>query len=272
MSSPREQMNTITSLPEHVEIISPLREQPFAPEWYNLNSQNHFWFCWRLVVLRRLLTSMNIDLTSPAHVLDVGCGIGTLRDQMEGITTWTIDGVDLDIRALARTPRGRGRLFFYDIQQPLPQFTESHDYVFLFDVLEHITNTQLFLQCVLRPLRPGGVLFVNVPAMEWLRSEYDNTIGHLRRYTAATLCQEFNGYPARIEEVRYWGFSLVPILLLRKAMTKRKKDRGQIIRDGMKPPYQWINNALAVLGKIESTWLQHPPIGTSVLLAIRKTG
>jgi len=36
-------------------------------------------------------------------------------------------------------------------------------------------------------LRPGGWLFVNVPALPALASAYDRAVGHLRRYTPASL-------------------------------------------------------------------------------------
>ncbi len=263
-------MNLPAELPKHVEILSPVDDVPFPAEWYDLNSPDHFWFRWRFAVVQRLLKSLKLDLRAPARALDIGCGVGTSRDQIEGFTAWTIDGVDLNLQALGRARPGRGRLFFYDILKPRPEFVSTYDYVFLFDVLEHIAPTPEFVESVLRPLRPGGLLFVNVPALEWLRSEYDTAAGHFRRYTANSLACEFQNQPARVEDVRYWGFSLVPLLLIRKAMLLRRQDPGEIIRFGFQPPSRWLNNVLSFAARMETTVLRHPLTGTSVLAAVRK--
>ncbi len=264
-------MSLPAQLLKGVEILSPVDEVSFPSEWYDLNAPDHFWFHWRFAVVQRLLAGLKLDLKAPARALDIGCGVGTLRDQLEGFTAWTIDGVDLNLQALGRARPGRGRLFFYDILKPRPEFVATYDYVFLFDVLEHISPTRAFVESVLRPLRPGGLLFVNVPALESLRSVYDTAAGHFRRYTSRSLAEEFQEQPARIEDVRYWGFSLVPLLLVRKAMLSGRKDHGQIIRSGFQPPSRWINRSFSQLAKLETTLLRRPPLGTSVLMALRKS-
>jgi SAM-dependent methyltransferase len=264
------QLSQPPASPKHVEILSPMDEVPFPSEWYDLNGPDHFWFRWRFAVVRRLLAGLKLDLKAPARALDIGCGVGTSRDQIEGFTGWTVDGVDLNLKALEQARPGRGRLFFYDILKPRPEFVATYDCIFLFDVLEHISPTREFVESVLRPLRPGGLLFVNVPALESLRSVYDTAAGHFRRYTPQSLAREFEGHPARIEDVRYWGFSLVPLLLIRKVMLSRQKDPGKIIRAGFQPPSQWLNSGFSLLGKLETTLLRRPPLGTSVMMALRK--
>ena len=149
-------MSLPAQLLKGVEILSPVDEVSFPSEWYDLNAPDHFWFHWRFAVVQRLLAGLKLDLKAPARALDIGCGVGTLRDQLEGFTAWTIDGVDLNLQALGRAGPGRGRLFFYDILKPRPEFVATYDYVFLFDVLEHISPTRAFVESVLRPLRPGG--------------------------------------------------------------------------------------------------------------------
>jgi SAM-dependent methyltransferase len=258
-----------SDLPAHVVTLSRVEAVDFPSEWDDLNTEDHFWFRWRFAALKRMLAALRVETTAPARALDIGCGAGTLRDQLERDTAWTVDGVDLRPDALARARPGRGRLFVYDIFEQRPEFMGAYDHVFLFDVLEHIQSTGKFVDCVLRHLKPGAILFVNVPAFEQLRSEYDTAAGHFRRYTLNTLREEFNGRPVRIDAARYWGCSLVPLLVARKIMVRGRADTGGIIRDGFRPPHRALNGVLSSLARIETTLVPRPPVGTSALMALR---
>ena len=51
-----------------------------------------------------------------------------------------------------------------------------------FDVIEHIESDHAFLIFVHSLLKPGGILYVTVPAHQWLWSLIDDIGGHYRRY------------------------------------------------------------------------------------------
>jgi SAM-dependent methyltransferase len=51
-----------------------------------------------------------------------------------------------------------------------------------FDVIEHIESDHAFLISVYRLLKPGGMLYVTVPAHQWLWSLSDDSAMHYRRY------------------------------------------------------------------------------------------
>ncbi|MDC3237172.1 class I SAM-dependent methyltransferase [bacterium] len=51
-----------------------------------------------------------------------------------------------------------------------------------FDVIEHIESDHAFLMSVHGLLKSGGILYVTVPAHQWLWSLSDDTAGHYRRY------------------------------------------------------------------------------------------
>jgi 2-polyprenyl-3-methyl-5-hydroxy-6-metoxy-1,4-benzoquinol methylase len=55
------------------------------------------------------------------------------------------------------------------------------------DVLEHIEDDFSELQKAARLLHPGGYLVILAPAYQWLYTEFDQAIGHYRRYTRAAL-------------------------------------------------------------------------------------
>lgn len=57
----------------------------------------------------------------------------------------------------------------------------------MFDVLEHIEDEAGALRQVHSLLRPGGLLFLTVPAYRFLHSADDIAAGHFRRYTRRSL-------------------------------------------------------------------------------------
>jgi hypothetical protein len=63
--------------------------------------------------------------------------------------------------------------------------SETFDSIVYIDVLEHIQNDVEQVELATKHLAPNGHLCVLVPAHEWLRSPFDDSIGHVRRYDRA---------------------------------------------------------------------------------------
>jgi len=61
------------------------------------------------------------------------------------------------------------------------------DCILYIDVLEHIEDDRGQIEVAGQLVRPGGHIIVLSPAHQWLFSEFDKGIGHLRRYKKATL-------------------------------------------------------------------------------------
>lgn len=248
-----------------VHILSPVRPREFPGEWYDASDASHFWFQWRLAVLRRALADAGAETQAPLAALDVGCGSGVLAAQLEGVTAWTVDGTDLNMPALERCLPRRGRTLYYDVCEERPEMLGRYDAVVLFDVLEHLADPRALLRSALRHLRTGGTLLVNVPALPALTSAYDRAAGHLRRYTARSLAAELDGLGLERRVLRYWGLSLVPLLIARKAMLARGGPRT--IDRGFRPPLASLNAALVWLMRLETGLLRAPRLGTSVMYA-----
>jgi SAM-dependent methyltransferase len=56
------------------------------------------------------------------------------------------------------------------------------DCILYIDVLEHIKDDHRQIEIASRLVRPGGHIVIVSPAHRWLFSEFDKSIGHLRRY------------------------------------------------------------------------------------------
>lgn len=251
-----------------IELISKVRESAFPDEWYELVDADHFWIRWRFAATRRLIDDLGLPRTEALRVLDVGGGVGLLREQLEEATRWTVDLTDLNRAALEQAPPGRGRTLYYDVRDEAADLIGRYDLVCLFDVIEHVDHPRELLVASLRHLRPGGHLLLNVPALRWLFSAYDRAQGHRRRYDRASLVAELETLPAEALDVRYWGMSLVPLLALRRLVVGESPG-PETLRRGFTPPGPLSNLLLRALMRLETSIVARPPLGTSALLAAR---
>jgi SAM-dependent methyltransferase len=262
---------TLVGQPSNIEFITaPSRPTQMPVEWYDANSEDHFWFQWRTRVTRMLVEKAGIPTEQNLRVLDIGCGTGIVSKQLALHTRWTFDGVDLNYDALNRCDLSYRRVLYYDILEKHRDFADAYDVAILFDTLEHIEHTHAFLEAVFYHVRPGGVLLVNVPALMSLYGVYDRATGHWRRYTQEALAREFKSFDVDLVLQRYWGFSLVPFLWLRQQWLRSGMSDQQVIQTGFVPPNPLIHALLKSLMKIETRLLKRPPVGSSVMGAIRK--
>lgn len=251
-------------------------ESAFPAEWYGLSDAEHFWMQWRLGAWRAMAKTCDISLASEkeTHALDIGGGIGTFRKQVEGTSSWTVDGCDNHPAAAARQVVTRGKYREFDIFNGPEEAQSTYQHVFLFDVLEHIEDDAGFLQAARHYASNDGFVHINVPASQLLFSRYDVVAGHLRRYTVTSLTRLAESAGIRVQACGYWGLSLVPVAALRKLMLStwgRRFTDGEVLRHGFKPPGPFVNQTLATVGACETALFAKTWLGTSVMLIGTKT-
>jgi cyclopropane fatty-acyl-phospholipid synthase-like methyltransferase len=124
-------------------------------------------------------------LPSTGRLLDIGCGNGAvLRAFSRAMPGWTLAGTELsdaNREMVERIPRVEA-LYTGPLQETPGQF----DMVSLVHVLEHISHPLELLAAVAGQLKPGGVLFIEVPDAE--RNPFDLLIAdHVSHFTPATV-------------------------------------------------------------------------------------
>ncbi len=255
---------------DHIQVISRPSNYSFESKWYEIADKTHFWMQWRLSAFLRQLRDARLPLAERLTGVEIGCGHGVFRQQLEENTAWKVDGVELILEALRKNERGRGNLYLYDVLEQKNEFKEHYDFIVLFDILEHIDDTRAFLDACLFHLKPGGYLFINVPALQWLMSPYDTAAGHFRRYDKKTLSAEFNTQNVDLIDMRYWGFSLLPAAICRKLTLPKNASSEETIRKGFHPPHPGINSFFQGLMSVETHLWTRPCRGTSLLAIARK--
>jgi len=158
--------------------------------------------------------------------LDIGGGNGFVAKGLAaaGFACAIVEpGVD---GALAAHARGVDPVICAGLED-LQFSTASVSAAGMFDVLEHIEDEAAALEIVRALLRPGGRLFLTVPAYQFLFSLDDAMAGHFRRYTISSLERVLERTGFRVEFSTYFFAPLPPIvLLLRTAPTKLGLRRG----------------------------------------------
>jgi SAM-dependent methyltransferase len=249
---------------------SPPVDAGFPDEWYEMSSKDHFWYRFRMQALDGFLSRLPIPRDQPLRALEIGCGTGLLRSQIEERTGWTIDGADLNQAALEGSVPSRGRTLLYNILDLKEEFTGRYDVVILFDVIEHIVEPDAFLRAAFKHLKPGGWMLVNVPALTLLFSKYDVVVGHQRRYDKRTLSEEFTSRGlGTVKGLSYWGFLLVPLAMMRRVVLAFVHRRRSVVSVGFKPMSPLVNQALVAAMAVEGALFKDPPLGTSVLAAVQ---
>jgi SAM-dependent methyltransferase len=99
---------------------------------------------------------------------------------------------------------------------------QSIDYAYSLNVLEHVSDDVAALRTLHAKLKPNGRLLIYVPALQWLYSQFDRRIGHLRRYSVRTLSRILQSADFRIERIRY----VDSLGVLAAGMFKLLGDRG----------------------------------------------
>ena len=237
-----------------------------ADRWFEIAAIDHFWIRRRFEVLQRLAGGL---VASAREIAEIGCGHGLLQLQIEETYDQDVTGFDLNEVALKKNVSRRSAINCYDIYQKNMALRGKFDLIFLFDVLEHITDEGAFLGAVLFHLAPGGKLAVNVPAGMWAYSEYDIAVGHVRRYSIGSLRETAKRNNLEIAECTYWGMPLLPALALRKLWLLGKHDKNEIVSAGMDSRSEVINRLLGLVSQCEP--IPQMVLGTS-LMAVLEAG
>jgi SAM-dependent methyltransferase len=251
--------------PRKIEYLSPTAEVSMADRWFEIASTDHFWVRRRFDVLQQLAGAL---ITGAKEMAEIGCGHGLLQRQIEDAYGREVCGFDLNEYSLRRNVSRRSKVYCYDVFQREPALRERFDVIFLFDVLEHIREEDPFLNAVLFHLTPKGRLIVNVPAGQWAFSSYDEAAGHVRRYSIDMLEKTTSRNDLEMEKCSYWGFPLVPTLMVRKLWLMGERDQSKVITTGFDSRSLALNNTLRILSKFEV--VPQRLLGTSLMAVLQK--
>ena len=232
--------------------------------WFSIASTEHFWIRRRFEVLRALTPGFDWPAL---RLAEIGCGSGLLQRQLEDECGARVDGFDLNELALKGSVARSSPRICYNIHARDASLRHAYNGIFLFDVIEHIDDHRSFLDAALFHLKPGGHLFINVPADPALFSNYDRAAGHVRRYLAPDLTDLVESLGLQVAQWSYWGWPLRPLLHIRQRRLRDATDHDEILRDGFSSRSNFVNSALWLLSQAERIPQHHA--GSSLMLVAK---
>lgn len=237
---------------------------------YNLE-ERYWWF----VAMRRITDAI---VGPEIHgrrltVLDAGCGTGYNVQHYEGLGH-SVFALDVAEEAIAGVQRRGFRKVTQASATEIPFRTDAFDLVFSFDVLEQISPKagERAIREMHRVLKPGGSLYIRVPAFEWMRSSHDEDLRTAHRYSRAELQGMLRAAGFELRLATYANTLLFPLAVFRRALKRFGIGRGTDVKP-LPQGLTWINpifcRVLAAEAHILAARLRFP-IGLSVICYARK--
>ena len=147
-------------------------------------------------------------------VLEIGSGIGNISQ------VFIREGKDIDLSDIRdqyidflhdKFPNNKVLkidLVHSDFDKVYSHLFGTYDLVFALNVIEHIENDKLAIRNICKLLKPSGIIYILVPAHQFLYNNFDKSLFHYRRYNKKSLKMIF---PSNIEFVKSWYFNFAGI-------------------------------------------------------------
>ncbi|HTE22516.1 MAG TPA: class I SAM-dependent methyltransferase [Candidatus Limnocylindria bacterium] len=191
---------------------------------HNTTSNNKFFKAPRY--LFRKYNILNLIQTIPVKTFaDVGCGAGELACSLaqrgyKGV------GIDFSDDALAvangiRKERGLTTKQLSFNKGSLSVLPKKSDLIICCEVIEHLEDDNKFLQDV---KKYGDYFIFSVPArMQWF-DQFDEKVGHFRRYEKGELIKQLEKHGYVIKRFSSYGYPFINVTrLMRKALAGKVK-------------------------------------------------
>ncbi|WP_417913876.1 class I SAM-dependent methyltransferase [Candidatus Electronema sp. JM] len=199
------------------------------PEYYiqmAAAQETHWWFSARRLIIEQMLDALKLKENS--KILEIGCGTGANLKLLEKYGQ--VSATEIDSYALNYTRKFfHGNLRQGSLPDNTPFFGEKFDLICMFDVIEHVENDMAALSNISNFLSSNGMVFITVPAYQWLYGEHDRINHHYRRYTVGRLKKLTNNSGLRIIRAGYFNTILFPIALFLRIFERIKG--GKIVSE-----------------------------------------
>lgn len=268
-------------MPKQSALCSPARgiEQIVEYAEYKIMYEaedTHWWYRGLRGVMSTLLGLGKIT-RKDLPVLDAGCGTGGTLHSLAKRGFTNLEGFDLSPIAIEFCrKRGLENVRIGSITE-IPFEEKRFELVISCDVVSDAgtDNEAQALSELYRVLKPGGKLFLNLPAYNFLRSEHDRAVAVARRVTRGEMEKKLRQVGFLVKRASYWNSLLLPVVVaVRLLRREREEDLARPARSDIDVPWAPINLFLTACVGLEHLLLRlmNLPFGSSVALVAVRPG
>lgn len=177
------------------------------------NEEIHFYFRTKRKILQYIYDKYIADDINEPQILDLSCSTATDMKLFDNVI-----GMDIDFQSLIIAKKINMPLVNGDANI-LPFCDNSFDIILAVDLISvKGIDEKSVLNEIERVLRPGGYLYINVPAMKKLYSMHDKTVGNRKRYGRKEIKDMFGSERWDIIKYSYWSFFVLPLVFIRRKL------------------------------------------------------
>lgn len=181
------------------------------------NTENYFWYKARRTLIGNLFNLVFKDYNGNRSILEIGCGTGYQIPILK--KSGAVEGFDINSNAVKIAVSNGYDVKVKDLENDNIGNNEF-EVICLFDVLEHIKDDNNAIKKINFSLKNNGLLFLTVPAYNFLFSDHDRAMAHFRRYNKKKLIFLLEKSGFEVLESGYWNSLLYPCVLLVRLFKK----------------------------------------------------
>jgi SAM-dependent methyltransferase len=222
------------------------------------------------------LSVIKANTVSNPKVLDAGCGTGGLLLQLKKNGYTNIAGFDFSSDAVNYARRTSGvDVQLLDITKAGNTYPpDSFDIVVSNDIVCLLEEGQdkVAVDGLLRILKPGGLLIMNLAALKIFSGTHDLAVDMQRRYSKKTIRAMVNSQ-GQIKQLQFWPFLLSPAIFGTRVLQKIKLlfiGRHRKMVSDVKMPPLFLNKIFYKVTKLENDGIRKKPWGSSLFVVVQK--
>lgn len=159
-------------------------------EWYYPDEKNEFQFALKAI-------------SATDNVLEVGSGMGMFATL---INQSNYTGLEFSINAIELAKKNNINIISQSVEDHAKLNPSKYDVACAFQVLEHVSNVNEFIEAMLKCLRPGGKLIISVPSYDSFgrfipNFELDMPPHHVSKWTDRSLKSLENIFPLELRQI-----------------------------------------------------------------------
>jgi 2-polyprenyl-3-methyl-5-hydroxy-6-metoxy-1,4-benzoquinol methylase len=197
-----------------------------------------------------------LKISGPKQILEFGAGRGAISQRVFQKTKFQPVCIEIDPNLIEYL-----RSSSYHVFSSLDKIDKKFELIYTVNVLEHILDDSRVLEQIYQKLNVNGIIIIFVPAFQFLISEMDKKVGHIRRYSKKELKNKVLKSGFEIKSIQYFD----SLGILAALITKLVGYRG-VFNLGGSTTLKFYDRYLIPISRLLDKLIFHRILGKNIIL------